>query len=190
MRAVSTLGFALMALLTRGPATGYQLAQRMRAPIGHFWTANHSQIYPELARLTEAGHVRVREAAGRGPRTNKTYTLSAAGRRALADWLISPPTPQPRSEVVLKAYAVSGAEPDRMAELFHAVAEQAAATRADWLRELVDMERAGADDIDHQQFGNYAALRMGTESQRVLQEWAAWLAAALHAKAGRGEAAP
>src|SRR5690606_24488121 len=63
---VSTLGFALLSLLTRGPATGYDLAQRMKAPIGHFWTAKHSQIYPELARLAEAGHVRVRSGAGPG----------------------------------------------------------------------------------------------------------------------------
>lgn len=67
----STLGFALLSLLTRGPDTGYRLAQRIKAPIGHFWTATHSQIYPKLARLADAGWVQLIEGAGPGPRRRR-----------------------------------------------------------------------------------------------------------------------
>src|SRR5262245_2888646 len=69
---VSTLGYALLSLLTRGPATGYDLTQRMREPIGFFWVAQHSQIYPELARLADDGHVRATEGHGPGPHAKKT----------------------------------------------------------------------------------------------------------------------
>src|SRR5215218_6334261 len=49
------LGYAILGLLAVEPLTGYQLAQRMRAPIGYMWTAGHSQIYPELAKLLGDG---------------------------------------------------------------------------------------------------------------------------------------
>ena len=122
---MSTLGFALLSLLTRGPATGYELSQRMKAPIGHFWTAKHSQIYPELARLTELDWVTATEGEGPGPRAKKTYSMTRAGREALHDWLVQPPVSQPRSEVTLKAYAATVADPQSMAALYEHVAASA-----------------------------------------------------------------
>lgn len=176
---MSTLGFALLSLLTRGPATGYQLSQRMKVPIGHFWVANHSQIYPELARLTELGHVRVREDAGPGPRAKKTYTLTPDGREALADWLPQPPSFTPRSEAALKAYAVNSADPQRMAAMYRGLADEAAAMLIAFEQELAWMRDEGYDDVSHPKFGNYAVLRLGVESQRVMQEWTSWLASRL-----------
>src|SRR5215469_6282498 len=52
---ISTLGYALLTLLAREPLSGYDLAQRMKRPLGFFWQAQHSQIYPELAGLEEHG---------------------------------------------------------------------------------------------------------------------------------------
>ncbi len=55
---VSTLGYAVLGLLAREPASGYDLTRRMQAWIGFFWRAPHSRIYPELARLEAGGLVR------------------------------------------------------------------------------------------------------------------------------------
>lgn len=172
---MSTLGYALLSLLTRGPATGYELTQRMRKPIGNFWVAQHSQIYPELARLAEAGHVAVREGAGPGPRAKKTYTLTSSGRRALAEWLPQPPAFTPRSEITLKAYALASADPERMAQMYQRVADEAAAQMRAYEAELTEL----VDDPRHPKFGNYATLRMGVESSRAVHDWAAWLASRL-----------
>src|SRR6266508_2593560 len=87
---VGGLGYALLCLLVRGPGTGYDLAQRLRRPIGYYWTARHTQIYPELARLVSAGLVTYQAGAGPGPREKKTYTIAEAGRDALAAWLVRP----------------------------------------------------------------------------------------------------
>ena len=84
------LAYAILGLLAAEPLTGYQLAQRMRAPIGYMWTAAHSQIYPELAKLLADGQVRAAVIPGRGPRDTKRYTITTAGRRALRDWVDSP----------------------------------------------------------------------------------------------------
>ncbi|HEY3085299.1 MAG TPA: PadR family transcriptional regulator [Candidatus Dormibacteraeota bacterium] len=53
--AVTTLGYAILGLLARQSLSGYDLARRLRRPIGFYWTARHSQIYPELRRLTALG---------------------------------------------------------------------------------------------------------------------------------------
>ena len=93
--APSTLGHAILGLLARRPSTGYELARRLDRPVGWFWTARHSQIYPELARLTADGLVRYAESDGRGPRRNKRYRITAAGTRALRAWVLAPHEPQP-----------------------------------------------------------------------------------------------
>jgi len=176
---VSTLGYALLSLLTRGPATGYDLTRRMREPIGYFWVAQHSQIYPELARLAGAGHVEVREGDGPGPRAKKTYTITESGRAALAEWLPEPPAFQPRSEMVLKAYAANSADPARMAVMYQRIADEAGERLKAWRAELEAMAKQGYSDPSHPGFGNYAVLKIGLESQRVTHDWATWLAAEL-----------
>jgi DNA-binding PadR family transcriptional regulator len=186
MGCVSTLGFALLTLLARGPATGYELQRQMRQPIGHFWTARHSQIYPELAALADAGHVLVHEGRGPGPRAKKTYTITETGRRALAEWLPQPPVHQPRSELVLKAYGVNSADRRRMAQLYEATADAARERAAIWQAELEDMTENGYGNPDHPRFGNYAVLKMGVAAQQTTYRWAAWMASELR-KAGDGE---
>ena len=47
--------------------------------IGNFWTLTQSQVYRELARMTEDGLVTV---GVPGPRDRKPYTITDAGRTA------------------------------------------------------------------------------------------------------------
>jgi DNA-binding PadR family transcriptional regulator len=179
------LGFALLTLLARAPATGYELRRQLRQPIGYFWTARHSQIYGELATLAEAGHVVVREVQGPGPRAKKTYTITETGRQALAEWLPQPPVYQPRNELVLKAYGVSSGDPRRMAQMYQATADAARAQAAGWQADLEKMAEEGCDDPGHPRFGNYAVLKMGVASQQTTQRWAGWIASELRKLAAR-----
>jgi len=177
---VSVLGYALLCLLVRGPSTGYDLASRLRRPVGYYWTARHSQIYPELARLAEAGLVSYETESGPGPREKKRYTITAVGRRTLAQWLVRPPAPRmPKEELLLKTYAVAAAEPRRMAKLYLDMADEYAQRLAQYRGMLGDLVDDGADDRRHPRFGNYATLRLGvaTEEQRVA--WCRWMAATL-----------
>lgn len=180
---MSTLGFALLTLLARGPATGYELRRQMHQPIGYFWTARHSQIYGELAVLAEAGHVVVQEGRGPGPRAKKTYTITERGLRALAEWLPQPPVNQPRNELVLKAYGVNSGDPRRMAEMYQATADAARERAATWQADLEGMAKQGFGHPGHPRFGNYAVLKMGVASQRLTHEWAQWMASELRRSA-------
>ena len=46
-----SLRYALLAVLTAQPMTGYDLARTFHASVGHVWNAPNSQIYPELHRM-------------------------------------------------------------------------------------------------------------------------------------------
>ena len=52
-----TLKYAILGLLSREDMTGYDIAKIFNAELANFWNAKHSQIYPELKRLTEEGLV-------------------------------------------------------------------------------------------------------------------------------------
>jgi DNA-binding PadR family transcriptional regulator len=77
--------YALLGLLTFGDElTGYELKQRADATLRFYWVSPaRSQVYSELARLTERGLVLTRGGDGR----SRTYRLSAPGRRALEGWM-------------------------------------------------------------------------------------------------------
>jgi len=100
----STLGYALLGLLAREPATGYDLARMLRRPVGYFWSAGHSQIYPELARLEGAGLVRHTVVEGAGPRATKRYRVTALGRRDVRAWLLATTAEVDEREVLLRVY--------------------------------------------------------------------------------------
>jgi len=79
------LRFAILATLSAGPRTGYDLTRRFDSTVGHIWHAPHSQIYPELRRMEKAGLVAADEVS-RGPRgTKRRYRLTEDGMRELRD---------------------------------------------------------------------------------------------------------
>jgi PadR family transcriptional regulator AphA len=78
-------------MLSHGPATSYDLKQRVGYTIGNFWAFAHSQLYDEPARLAEDGLVTA--TVEEGGRRKRTYSITPKGSKALAEWLASP-TPE------------------------------------------------------------------------------------------------
>lgn len=102
-----SLRFALLGLLNEHPSSGYDLTQRFSQGIGSYaWDAKHSQIYPELRKLTDDGLIEVAEEGARG---RKTYAITQQGRALLRDWLLSPPVGAGgvRNEYVLRLFLLS-----------------------------------------------------------------------------------
>jgi DNA-binding PadR family transcriptional regulator len=68
-----------------GSATPYDLKRLAQLTTANFWTVPHTQLYSECSRLAAGGLLaEQREQTGR---RRRIYRLTAAGRRALADWL-------------------------------------------------------------------------------------------------------
>lgn len=51
------LKYAILGLLDQHELTGYDITKHFKDSLGQFWSAKHSQIYPELKRLTEEGFI-------------------------------------------------------------------------------------------------------------------------------------
>jgi DNA-binding PadR family transcriptional regulator len=178
--ALSALGYALLALLARAPLTGYDLAQRMRRSTDFFWTARHSQIYPELARMEAAGLV-THEVVRQTERPDKKiFTMTEAGYAALRAWLVQPVRPAPeRDEMMLKTFCAWLIEPEEAIALFRAQEAEHLARLAAYEAMLADLEQQ--PDVRERRvrttaFSSYATLRRGIQYERGYGEWCRWMA--------------
>lgn len=183
MSTVNTLGYALLCALHKGPLTGYELVRRMSRPIGYYWSARQSQIYPELGRLAQLGLIASTGEPGPGPHQRRTHRLTEAGRAALAQWLVQPPAPHaPRDELVLRTYAAAVADPAGLHRVYAAEAERLEDRLADYQRQRREMVAQGADKPDHRDFGAFATLELGIASTRERSRWCRWLADVMAAR--------
>src|ERR1700730_14828565 len=80
------LGDAILVCLTERPLTGYELAKTSTGSIGYFLRTDHQQIYRELARLRDRGHIQGGEVVQSGKPNKLVYTLTSEGRAALRHW--------------------------------------------------------------------------------------------------------
>lgn len=101
------LEHAILVSLAERSASGYDLARRFDASIGHFWKASHQQIYKVLSRM-EAGGLVDCEHVPQGTRPDKkVYALTRSGREELLGWLAAPTPPEHlRSEFAVKVRAL------------------------------------------------------------------------------------
>jgi PadR family transcriptional regulator, regulatory protein AphA len=157
IRLTPTSYIVLGLLMQADEATPYELKAMVAGGIGNLWSLQHTQLYAEPERLTQAGYLT--EKREDGGRRRKTYGITAAGREAFAAWLAAEPLselPELRDISLLKVFF--GADPGPIA------ARQVAAHRAK-LREYEELERA----LDGTGItGPLSALRAGIGHER---EW-------------------
>ncbi|MGY4475939.1 PadR family transcriptional regulator [Bradyrhizobium sp. USDA 3364] len=183
------LGDAILACLTERPMTGYELAKTFDASIGFFWKADHQQIYRELSRLRDKGHVQGREVVQSGKPNKLVYTLTAEGRAALKHWAARPSVPPSiKDDLLVRLYALDcvDIEPlrtDLMARLEH---HRDRYERYERLlnKRFPDGEAPAAD------VGKMLSLRLGMRHERVVIEWCEEALDALSAMSGRGNVLP
>ncbi|MGW2632516.1 PadR family transcriptional regulator [Streptomyces chattanoogensis] len=85
---VPPTGWAVLGLLSfRGGRTGYELKKWADSSLRFFyWSPAISQIYAELRRLESLGFATSRRSGPEEPRATRRYTITEAGRDALAAW--------------------------------------------------------------------------------------------------------
>jgi len=173
----SNLGQAMLGLLARRPSTGYELSRRMERPVGWFWTAGHSQIYPELARLEAAGLVTHEDVEGAGPRQTKRYHVTAAGLADLRAWVAAELEPQPvRDLEVLRLWSIWTVEPEAARDLVRRVREGHVERLAAYEADLATLDGvAEAADRTRPEFASRVTLEGGVRSRRAVVEWLDWL---------------
>jgi len=151
-----SLPHILLGLLTRGPASGWDLKVRLEEDLSLGWDADLAQIYPALKRLLRGGFLALkRRRSTHGP-PRREYRLTPSGRRELKKWLNEPPElPRPRSAALARLAFLERRLPGDRAAYLRAwralVAEAikregpgATAARRRW-RALLETELAWAD---------------------------------------------
>jgi PadR family transcriptional regulator AphA len=78
--------WVVLGLISHGVRTGYDIKRVVDRSVRYFWAASYGQIYPELKRLEDAGWI-TGGGAPHGGRARREYRITAAGRKALRDWL-------------------------------------------------------------------------------------------------------
>ena len=112
---LSSTSFAILGLIEwRGPSTAYDLKRAVEMTVSNFWPVPHTTFYDEPARLAAAGYLT--EEQEEGGRRRRLYTITGAGREALAAWVADPSAAphQVRDEALLKVFF--GADPEAVME--------------------------------------------------------------------------
>jgi DNA-binding PadR family transcriptional regulator len=91
---LTTTSYALLSLLDLQPWTTYELAQQMKRSLRWFWPRAESKLYQEPKKLVAQGLARARQRYN-GRRVSTVYSITPAGRRALAAWVRAPGNPAP-----------------------------------------------------------------------------------------------
>jgi PadR family transcriptional regulator, regulatory protein PadR len=80
-----TLDLIVLQLLRAEPTNGYDLTLRIQAVTQDVLNVNAGSLYPALYRLERRGLVRARWSQTENGRRAKVYSLTASGRKHLAD---------------------------------------------------------------------------------------------------------
>ncbi|WP_239255017.1 PadR family transcriptional regulator [Listeria ilorinensis] len=107
------LGITLLEMIARKASSGYDLAYQLKI----MQNTHHSQIYPTLAKLEDAGLLHVEKQVQDGKPNKKIYTITEAGLATLSEWSDRPAKiPVTRDEFTIKLQ-LHWLNPKRTAEL-------------------------------------------------------------------------
>ncbi|MEO1131198.1 MAG: PadR family transcriptional regulator [Cyanobacteria bacterium J06639_1] len=171
-----SLSHTILMLLAESAHSGYDLSKEFDECVGHYWQATPQQIYRELSKLDGQGLVEAETIAQEGRPNKKLYTITAAGKLKLVEWLTEPADPMSvREDLMVKMRGSHLIAPDAMlTEL-----QRRQAIHEEKLEVLRANERdrfANPDSLSDSEFVQYLTFRCGI---RYESGWAAWCAEAI-----------
>ena len=165
------LEHAILVSLAEKSASGYDLARRFDASIGHFWKASHQQIYKVLGRMETDGWVAAELVAQDGRPDKKVYVITADGRDELAQWTTkATPVEHLRSAFAVKLRALPFGDAD-------AILADVDVRRRAHLAQLAYYEDSAArfypdpEQIADADLGSWLVLRGGILAEQAAIAW-------------------
>jgi DNA-binding PadR family transcriptional regulator len=165
----SKTAYVILGMLALGKKTGYEIKSLVDVSTRFFWAASYGQIYPELKRLEEAGLIRGEDDSSDG-RRRRAYELTAAGRKALHEWLTSdqPLVRELRHEGMLKLFFSDVLEPEEQLEQIRRIRADHEEVR-DRLREI-EPDARETDEAKGLRF-TLLTLDWGISYQDAIIDW-------------------
>jgi DNA-binding PadR family transcriptional regulator len=164
------LSDAILVLLTDQPMSGYDLAKAFDSSIGFFWTADHQQIYRELGRLKERGHVDVHEVIQTGRPNKLVHTITPSGLAALKTWSQRPSAPAPiKDDLLVRFYALEHVDiPALRVQLAQRL--ELHSDRLHRFQAILQRHYSGKP-LNLSQTGRLLGLRMGLRYEQACIDW-------------------
>ena len=163
----------MLGLLSIKPWSSYELTQQMDRSLGRVWPRAVSKLYEEPKKLASHGLARLANEQN-GRRTRAVYTITAKGRRALAEWLHQPGDgPVLESEQLLKVFfADNGTTADLLATL--AAAQTWARARCAESLAVGEQYHTGGGPFPERLPELQLTSRFLTDFYLLVGEWARW----------------
>ncbi|SDL20994.1 transcriptional regulator, PadR family [Glycomyces sambucus] len=114
-----SLKHAVLGMLAIQPMSGYTLKKAIDESVGHFWTADQSQVYRTLAGLVDDG-LASRRTVVQDERPNlHLHSITDEGLAELDRWLASPlRTPPAREPFLARLFFADRMAPEAIRDLF------------------------------------------------------------------------
>lgn len=169
-----SLEYAILGFLNYHPQSGYDLKKVFDVSVQHFWSADQSQIYRTLSRLTKQGFVEVEKVRQEDRPDRKVYHITETGRAALIEWLAGPPPfSEPRSAPLIQVFFMGQITDEEILQRFEQYAQI--------MRMLLDRYDAVPGDIqeisekvrsERERFFWMLTLENGIANMRANLAWA------------------
>ncbi len=165
-KTLTTTEAAVLALLAiEGERSGYDLLKLVGKAIGYVWAPARSQLYSVLPRLARAGLVEARHVRQKHRPDKQLYSLTRAGRDALAGWHETV-EPGAAESFFLKLFVGGLTSRDVLIEHVEQFTRDAEARLAELRAIEPTNTRRGHDEF------HYFLLRLGIERRLLDVRWA------------------
>jgi DNA-binding PadR family transcriptional regulator len=137
--------YLILGMVRLGMRSGYAIKKAADASTKHFWPMSLAKVYPELARLEEAGLINGSDDP-QGARSRHSYDMTQAGEEALLEWLRAPrdAPPQVRDERLLRLFFADALPGDDQLALVRRLRQSDEAAAA-WIRQEIIPLAAAAE---------------------------------------------
>lgn len=167
-----TLPYVLLGLINdKQHLSGYQMVQEFKHEISDFWTASHSQIYPELQRMTDDGWITTvtPDTQPDANRNQTYYALTPTGHDVLLDWLREPLMQKDTDLFALKLFFIKTSDSPLLKPL---LAQQLTLSqnRVTYLKSRKETVFQSQTDIDAH-YGHFLTLSRGIERESNYVLW-------------------
>jgi PadR family transcriptional regulator, regulatory protein AphA len=169
-----SLEHAILGFLSYKPFSGYDLKRIFDNSVQHFWSADQSQIYRTLAKLTESGYTEIEVIEQTDRPDRKLYHITPTGFIELRNWLKSPfPNQLPHSGPLVQVFFSAKLTDDEVLKKF----EQAVELFRGILAQYEAVPRAVEEYIKivgsaREAYFWMLTLDLGTLTMRAQLEWA------------------
>jgi len=172
-RALTTTSFAVLAVLSLRDHSTYDLIRQMRLSMHYLWPRAESNVYAEPRRLVEAGLATAIE-EWNGQRRRTIYSITDAGRSALADWIASPSArPRYENEALVKVLFAENGTREELLVSIRALAQDAR-DALEHFRVIAARYAAGEGEYPGRFGLSGLAFRLLAEHHAATLRWATW----------------